>query len=321
MAEFIRYFNDNTGLNKEEKQIIYGDIDDNYRGIKTKVEFFNDVTGERIYEPLHNRTVIAGAGLMAMKLFNFDRSVLDTTPTYDTILELENGASGSTYPSTVIKDSDGNVIGAVPDECQRKIIGFCLGQGGAGLDISDVFPETYCSWIEPDNLVPFRYPLQSADNVDESMYKGKKGLTLSNGTQRNAYYFKAFSNTPYVVQNYTSTIGTFSDSVNKETVYSNRSQADKAQTYVELHLKVTKDDCREFFIAHKGLENAKINQLSLVSAWTKSVDVTKLDTDNISKTKSIEYFQDIRPFSILNIPTEILSDPEKSISIIYTLYF
>ena len=39
------------------------------------------------------------------------------------------------------------------------------------------------------------------------------------------------------------------------------------------------------------------------------------------QTKQYEYLQDIRPFSLLNIPNEILSDMEKSISIIYTLYF
>ena len=70
-----------------------------------------------------------------------------------------------------------------------------------------------------------------------------------------------------------------------------------------------------------GLENAKINQLSLVTAWTKTVEVTKMDRDGNSVTKNIEYLQDIRPFSLLNIPNEILSDLEKSISIIYTLYF
>ena len=94
-----------------------------------------------------------------------------------------------------------------------------------------------------------------------------------------------------------------------------------ARSYVECHLKITKDDCREFFIAHKGLENAKINQLSLVTAWKKTVSVTKMDIDGNTVTKNFEYFQDIRPFSVLNIPNEILSDLEKSISIIYTLYF
>lgn len=289
--------------------------------ITSKVEFYND-SGEMIWEPLCNKTVIAGSALTAMKLFNFDRNVLDNTPTYETMLGgLENGASGTTYPTAVIKDNSGSIVGSIQDETQRKIIGFCVGQGGAGLDISDIFNVKYCDCITADNIIPFRYPLASADDVDETMYKGKKSITLSDKQNRNAYYFKAFSNTPNLVQNYVSTIGSFSDSVSASSVYTNTASADKAQSYVELHLKITKDDCREFFITHKGLENAKINQISLVSAWTKTVTVSKLDKSGSLKTDQYEYFQDIRPFSLINIANEILSDRSKSVSILYTLYF
>ena len=290
--------------------------------INSKIEFFND-SGERIWEPLHNKTVIAGSALTAMKLFDLDRNVLDNTPTYESMLGgLDSGANGTTYPTTVIKDGNGNVVGSIQDETQRKIIGFCVGQGGAGLDISDVFDVKYCDCITADNIIPFRYPLVNADDVDESVYKGKKTLpTLSNGQNRVAYYFKTFSNTPNLVQNYVSSIGSFSDAVSPSTVYTNAASADKAQSYVELHLKITKDDCREFFITHKGIENAKINQLSLVSAWTKTVSVTKLDKAGNMKTNTYEYFQDIRPFSLVNIATEIMSDLSKSISVLYTLYF
>lgn len=289
--------------------------------INSKIDIFNDETGERIWEPLHNKTVIAGAAITAMKLFDLDRNVLDNTPSYDTELSLLEGSDGSTYPTKVILDSENNVVGSVQDECQRKICGFCLGQGGAGLDISDVFEVKYCDRISPDNLIPFRYPLQPEDHVDEDMYKGKKPITLSDGQLRNAYYFKAFSNTPNLVQNYSSTIGTFTDAVTAANVYNDIASADKAQSYVEIHLKITKEDCREFFIAHTGLENAKINQISLVSAWSKTVEVSKPDSNGNIVTKKYEYLQDIRPFSLLNIPNEILSDLEKSISIIYTLYF
>ena len=289
-------------------------------GYESKIEFFNEATGERIFEPLHNKTVIAGSALVAMKMFDFDKVVLDNTPTYDTILGLDNGATGVTYPTTVVKDSNGNVVGHVRDESQRKVIGFCLGQGGAGLDISDVYTVNYCDWIEPDYLVPFRYPLQTADSVDETLYKGKKAIQLTNG-DRNAYYFKGFSNTPKLTQSYLSSIGTFNDAVTPDNVYGNKMNANNAKSYVELHLRVTPNDCREFFIAHKGIENAKINQLSLVSAWTKTVEVAKMDVSGNMRTSNYEYFQDIRPFSLINIPSEILSDLDKSISIIYTLYF
>lgn len=305
------YLKDDYKINDIYKQ--------NFR-INSKVEFFND-SGERIWEPLHNKTVIAGSALTAMKLFSLDRGVLNNTPTYEEMLGgLDNGNESGAYPVTVVKDNTGTTLGSIADESQRKIIGFCIGQGGAGLDISDVFDTRYCDCISADNIIPFRYPLESADDVDETIYKGKKSLDLD-GQQRVAYYFKTFANTPTLVQNYVSSVGVYSDTVSKSTVYNNTATADSAQSYVELHLKITKDDCREFFIAHQGIETAKINQISLVSAWEKTVSVNKLDSTGSYSTSDVEYFQDIRPFSLINIPNEIMSDVSKSISIIYTLYF
>ena len=311
----IRYISDFARpTNGDECKI--NDFHSNKR-INSKITVINEVTGETIWEG-HNKTVIAGSALTAMKLFGLDRSVLNNTPTYDAEMKLDNAGTGTTGPMISVVDKNGANIGAVNDETQRTIIGFCVGQGGAGLDISDVFEVEYCSWITPDNLIPFRYPLANADNVDETVYKGRKSSVGDTG--RNAYYFKTFSNNPNLVQNYVSTVGSFSDLVSSGNVYNN-TIADEAQSYVELHLKITKDDCRDFFIAGKGIENAKINQISLVSAWTKTVSVTKLDINGNNITSDYEYFQDIRPFSVVNIPNEIISNLEKSLSIVYTLYF
>ena len=316
-----RYYKDHVrpageGLSINQKSIL-----DPFHRIDSEIRFFNDETGEEIWEPLHNKTVIAGSALTAMKLFGLDRRVLENTPNYDIALGLD-GYKKDLYPTVnVIDDTTGNVIGSVADETQRVICGFCVGQGGAGLDISDVFDVEYCSWIEPDMLVPFRYPLTSEDNVPELYYKGKKSnISWKEGNTRNAYYFKEFSNTPQLKQSYVNTIGSFADSINAQTVYTNSIEA-RAQSFVELHLKITKDDCREFFIATKGLETAKINQLSLVSGWRKTVEVTKPNISGNTVTESFEYMQDVRPFSLLNIPNEVLSDLSKSISMIYTLYF
>lgn len=287
--------------------------------LNSKIDIFNADTGERIFEPLHNRTTISGAALTAMKLFNLDRNVLQNTPTYDSMLNLDEAASDEDYPTAQVIDRNGAYVDGISDECQRVICGFCVGVGGSGLDISDVYDVNYCDYISEDNLVPFRYPLQTADTVDEETYKGKKTLNI-NGQQRVAYYFKEFSNTPNLVQCLTTSAGSFSDNISASTVYSG-TIGNNAQSFVELHLKITKDDCREFFTAKTGLENAKINQISLVSAWKKSVIVTKLDSKGNSVSKEYEYLQQVRPFSLLNIPNEILSDLDKSISMVYTLYF
>ena len=201
------YLNDNYRANDA------CNIDHSSHRLNSKIEFYND-SGELIWEPLHNKTVVAGSALTAMKLFSLDKNVLDYTPTYEEMLGgLDNGNTTGAYPVTVVKDNSGTALGAIADETQRKIIGFCIGQGGAGLDISDVFDTRYCDCIKADDIIPFRYPLESADNVDETIYKGKKTLTLSNNQNRVAYYFKTFSNTPTLVQNFVSSVGTFADSI------------------------------------------------------------------------------------------------------------
>lgn len=311
----ILYFNDHCRGNEDLQLLINGG-----NSINSKLQFINDESGEEIFAPLHNKTVIAGAGLTLQKLFGLDRRCLNNTPTYDEALSLDDAASTSTYPAIGITDANGAYVGSIEDESQRVICGFCLGSGGAGVESTNVFDEVYASWIYPDSLVPLRYPLQEADDVDESIYKGKKILTLSNGQVRVAYYFKEFSNTPELVQNYVSSLETFEDSVSPDTVYESTTTADKAQSFVELHLKVTKNDCREFYIAHSGLEQAKINQISLVYAWKKKVSRTKLNASGSITTGEYEVLQQVRPFSLCNFPTEILSDRTKSISIIYTLY-
>ena len=318
MSEKILYLRDNIRPQEEENVQIHIT---GGSSISSKLEFFNDDTGEQIWEPLHNKTVIAGAGLTLQKLFGFDRSVLNNTPTYDQVMNLDDAANYSAYPTiSVTNPATGEVIGSIPDESQRTIIGFCLGSAGAGIEATNVFPELYAYWIKPDVMVPFRYPLESADDVDEDIYKGKKTITLSNGQVRCAYYFKTFANTPNLVQNYVSTIGVFDDLVTPSKVYESTASADKAQSFVELHLKVTKADCREFFIAHNGLDQSKINQISLVSGWKKNVTRQKLNSSGVVTSGEYEVFQQVRPFSICNFPTEILSDREKAISIIYTLY-
>ena len=280
--------------------------------ISSKIEIYNEI-GELIFEPLHNKTVIAGSALTAMKLFNLNKSVLNNTPTYDELLEL-NSIISEEEPCVYLRDTNGDILDTKSDESQRRIIGFCVGKGGSGLGISDVYNVKYCDYITKDNLIPFRYPLISADDIDETIYKGKKTLDT-----RTAYYFKKFDQEPTFYQNYTTSNG---NTINKNTVYTNISEADNAQTCVELHLKITKEDCREFFIAHSGLENAVINQISLVSAWSKEVEITKPNSiTGQPTTRMVEYYKDIRPFSLLNIPNDGLSDLSKSISIIYTLYF
>ena len=75
-----------------------------------------------------------------------------------------------------------------------------------------------------------------------------------------------------------------------------------------LRLKVTKEDCRDFFVATTGINDARVNTISLLTAWSKEIG-------------GVKYYQDIRPLTKLNFPNEPLIDLTKGLDIIYHIYY
>ena len=75
-----------------------------------------------------------------------------------------------------------------------------------------------------------------------------------------------------------------------------------------MSLRITKEDFRDYFKATTGINDAKVNSLSLCTAW-------------YTEDGGYKYYQDIRPFTQLNIPNESLIDLTKGIDITYHIYF
>ena len=73
-------------------------------------------------------------------------------------------------------------------------------------------------------------------------------------------------------------------------------------------MSISKDDMRDYFISNVGIKQAKINSISLCTAWKKVID-------------NYTYYQDIRPYTKYNFPNEHLIDVSKSIDFIYQIYY
>lgn len=236
-----------------------------------------------------NKVIIPGSGAMLRKLF--DTTMTEVTPTYNTALNIPLPADdGQTYPAV-----NANTSATVDD---HKVLLFCVGTDGCGTENSQVYSVDYRKWIAPESLIPFRYPLKTADLVDDlrKVYFGRV-----EGSTRAAYYFKRFDTDPVVVQQYVD--GTPIDA----NIYTS-AKADKAETYVELVLKVTRDDVREWFIETSGINSARVNTISLCTCYP------------VVRNGKV-YWQDIRPITKLNIPNEPLIDITKGIDIYYHIYF
>ena len=249
---------------------------------ETDIMIRNLDTGEIIAKSLRNKVILPGAGFIARSLF--DIAGKEVCPTYNDklgIVDPEGGEATADFTSAT--------------ENQPKVLLFCIGTDGCGTEGSQVFTVDYNSWISPDAMIPFRYPLNTNDLDAElrQSYFGRK----EDGDYV-AYYFKRFTSGPELHQQYID--GTPIDSDVLDT-------GEDVETYVETILTITKEDCREFFIATTGIDECRFNSISLCYAYPFMVD-------------GIPYFKNIRPLTRLNIPNEYLIDVTKGVEIIYHTY-
>lgn len=229
----------------------------------------------------HNKVIVPGSYYTASKHFGINPPV--KLPTYNTALGLDG-------------------IQALTDKEERDalVVLFAVGIDGCGPESSQVYDVDYTKWIAPESLVPFRYVFDDNDlsNDLRKKYFGRKKIS---GTDKIAYYFKAFEADPVMYQQYVD--GTPID----ENIFISDNTTD-VETYVELKLAVTKNDCREFFDATTGINDAKINTISLLTAVPKELN-------------GFTYYQGIRPLTKLNFPNESLIDLTKGIDITYHIYY
>lgn len=260
-----------------------------YTAFNTSIDIKNLDTGEVIFKGLKNKVIIPGSGFIARKLFDITDS--EITPSYNTAfgdaMYTPTAETVPDYPQTI----------ATVDN--PKVLLFCCGIDGCGSENSQVYPVDYTKWIAPENMVPFRFQLANNDLSDD-LRKNYFGRTSINGGEYLAYYFKRFEGTPILIQQYVD--GTPVDS----NIYESE-KAESAETYVELSLRITKEDIRDYFIATVGIDEAKINSISLCSGYPV-------------EENGYIYYKDIRPLTKLNIPNEQLIDTTKGIEIIYHIY-
>ena len=236
--------------------------------------------GEEPILTVHNKVVIAGSQFVAQKVFDLDELV--HLPTYNESLSLDNSSDP----------------GAIPENTPKACL-FCCGTQGCGPESSAVYPVQYTNRIKPaGDLVPFRYQLIQNDLPDDlrEVYFGRKATS-----DRIAYYFKAFESEPKLYMQYVDS--TPIDS----TLYDSQNTSD-AETYVEFTLRITKDDFRDYFRATSSINDAKINSISILTAW-------------YTTSQGYKWYQNIIPLTQLNIPNESLIDLTKGIDITYHIYF
>ena len=233
---------------------------------------------------VHNKTVIAGSQFTAQKVWGIDERAVEF-PSYNKSLKLPN-----------------SVTQLVPDNT-NKICLFCIGTDGCGKEKSQVYPVKYASKIPDEYLVPFRYEDMDEDipYAQRSIYYGR---TLDTKKGKIPYYFKALDTDPQMFIEYTDGTSVLED------IY-NVTDTQRVVCYVETRLRITKSDCRDWFLnSDVGLEGGILSSLSLCTAWYKT-----------SAADGFKYYQDIHPYSILHFAGEPIIDLTKGLVFIYRMYF
>ena len=212
----------------------------------------------------------------------------------------------------------------------RRVCLWCLGIDGCGVEASRVFKVINTKWIAPYGsqykhyddgtggnntysnietaLIPFKYRTSDAD-LDETYRQQYFGRTLlGNGSV--GYFFKAFDEAPALIRRYSD------DSAGLDTVTDvwADNRAAEAEVVIQLKMSVSATDCREYFQKLTGINDSKVNTISLCTA------VPYVRPQDGSVDKVMDYF-DIRPFTKFNFPNESLIDTSKGIDITYYLYY
>lgn len=228
-----------------------------------------------------NKVIVDGSMFTAMKYFNMLPVV--NLKDYNTAIGLDN-----IDPLTST------------EQLNTSVVLFCMGLDGCGPEQSQVYDVNYTKWISPENLVPFRFELADHDlsDADREIYFGRKEVPALN---RIAYYFKAFDTTPVMYAQYVD--GTPID----ENIYISEN-TNEVEVYVEMKMSITKEDCRDYFVATSGIKDAKVSSISLLAGYPKTYN---------GKT----YYQGVRPITKYNFSSEPLSDLTKGIDIVYDLYY
>ena len=256
-------------------------IESKQGNIKTKIIGLDTLTKEVLFEST-NQIVLGGAMFILEKLFNVEAPI-----TVD-------------YLNNIMGIAAENPI----EEKYPKNTAVCLfgvGIGGCGdssLSVVDVkFYER-----EIFDMIPFRVTDDELNEEDQKKYWFKR--KESDG--RTSYFLKTFEQEP-VIKVLWKDGDEDEDGSEVSTGVHDTQRTEPIETFVELILKITKKDIREYFEINGNIEEARINSIGLFTGIKQPM------------SDGTEDYKQVKLFSKLNIPNEMLV-MNKDMTIIYRIY-
>lgn len=238
--------------------------------------------GEVVIRHQHNKVVIGGALEIIRKMFGVDTDL--TIKTLNDIMGI-----GTT--------------GVVNDGAEKQVCLFNVGLGGCGSAYTDK-KVTLDQENQVKEMIPFRIvddESELGDNV------GKYWFAKQLETGKTAYYMKKFESISTIKSLWKDASSTDEDGTEVVGDPSTSTRPEGIESFVEIVLRISAEDLREYFNTYDSAENARFNSIGLCMGQMGTLEDGTPEYKNVTQ------------FSILNFSNEMLHF-DKDLSIIYRVY-
>lgn len=252
--------------------------------LRTKVvgymEKNEDPFGEKLFEE-ENQIVLGGALFILEKVFGIEPNLY--VDYLNNIMGIAtDGMSADLYADTFV--------------CL-----FGVGTGGCGDSIRSVKDVNFVE-REIFEMIPFRI-------TDEDLNPGEvnKYFFKQEKDNKTHYYLKAFEQQPTIKALWKDSDDQDEDGSEVEGNVHESTRTEPIETFVEMILKISKKDVRDYFELYGDIEQCRINSIGLFTGAKRTLP------------DGTEDYQQVKLFSKLNIPNEMLT-LKKDLTIVYRIY-
>lgn len=246
---------------------------------RTKIQGFDDF-GNLLFET-ENQIVLGGALFILEKVFGIE------SPLYVDYLNNIMGIA-----------TDNPVDEVYPKDTVVTLFG--VGTGGCGDSIRSVKDVKFYE-REIFDMIPFRVTDEELTPSEQQKYWFRKDM---NG--KTAFYLKKFEQDPEIKVLWKDAEGDEDGSEVESDVHETQ-RTEPIETFVEMVLKISKKDIREYFELHGDIEQTRVNSIGLFTGCLRTLPNGTQD------------FQQVKLFSKLNIPNEMLT-LAKDLTLVYRIY-
>ena len=247
--------------------------------VRTQV-IFKDECGV-VLDTYENQTVLGGAITVLEQCWGITSPLV--VETLNTIMGIAN-------------------TGPAADPTLSTVCLFGVGTGGSGDAIGTVVDTKFY-----ERQIVDMVPLRLVDPANLTVAEQEKyWFKVPQGDGRNAYYLKKFETAPVIKVLWKDAEGD-EDGSEVEIGVHNTNRTEPIETFVEMILKITKNDIREWFEETGQIELARFNSLAIFTGVLGTLGDASQD------------YKEVKMVAKLNINNEML-DSAKELNIVYRVY-